>query len=308
MFFGSGIVTTKFSFATGILGPGGCSSNFYLEVLMSFSVESKPPPPPLPRLGYIRERNSWVRTSRLKLLETRYISVTRAELGRKHISVLNFRWQIMACAFWWRGKHEAIFSSTEKHGASGIELSAGRFPAHVPCTRFELKGAVWPDLKNWSPPTIEFQDILPWWCLDTNRRRNRRQRQKAEKWHYRFSGCSWLQGPSHQWSCEDTFERLLRFSLYNQNTLENLQCGSNVVVIVHCFMMTADLAGKSKNDLESEKDRITLNFQIFQCISLIEWVKGNTSSPPAPLICKFWEVMEPMEMGIGCSAKTFLEA
>ena len=31
---------------------------------------------------------------------------------------------------------------------------------------------------------------------------------------------------------EGAFERLLRFSLYNQNSIENLQCGSNVVIIL----------------------------------------------------------------------------
>ncbi len=67
---------------------------------------------------------------------------------------------------------------------------------------------------------------------------------------------------------EDTFERLLRFSLYNQNTLnlENLQCGSNVVLIVHC--------GRIKNNLQthmkfyddsrpelSQEDRLKGNFK-----------------------------------------------
>ena len=32
---------------------------------------------------------------------------------------------------------------------------------------------------------------------------------------------------------EGTFERLLRFSLYNQNSLENLQRGANLVIILH---------------------------------------------------------------------------
>lgn len=38
--------------------------------------------------------------------------------------------------------------------------------------------------------------------------------------------------------------------------------------------------------------------------ALMEWAKGKTSSPSAPLIC----IILPMEMGIGCSAETFLEA
>ncbi len=46
----------------------------------------------------------------------------------------------------------------------------------------------------------------------------------------------------------------------------------------------------------------------FRSFSAMEWAKGNTSSPSAPLICIILKIMEPMEMGIGCSAETFLEA
>ena len=60
---------------------------------------------------------------------------------------------------------------------------------------------------------------------------------------------------------EDTFERLLRFTLYQQNQVENLQCGATVVYILHdatlkTSMMDSMKLWEDSRPVVSQEDRV----------------------------------------------------